>query len=138
MKKIALWKNLIICLVVVAVLVVLMGPQSSVSMEALDQELVMKGTSGYTLRTTYAEIRQAELRESLEYGAVVNGESGKREKSGTWKNEEFGEYRLCVDAKVNSCIVLYMESEIHVINIESNESTASLYEAILKLVDNTE
>lgn len=138
MKKAAIWKNLIICLVIVIVLAVFMDPQSPVSMEALDKELLIKGNSGYTIRIIYAEIQHSELRESLDYGVIVSGENERREKSGTWRNEEFGEYRICVDAKVDYCIVLYTESEIQVVNIESNESTASLYEAILKLADDTE
>lgn len=124
-----------ICLLLVAVLTVLINPRSPVSMEALDEELVVQGSSGGAVRITYSEIQYAELRESLDYGVVVRGEDGKRERSGIWKNEEFGEYQLCVDAKIKSCIVLHMKSGIQVVNIESDQSTASLYDAILKRAD---
>ena len=138
MKKSFIWKNIIIWLIVLTAMAVFLNRGSAVGMKSSDRELVVSGNSGASVTIAYADIQTIEMREYLDYGTVVDGVDGKKEKSGTWKNEEFGEYRLCVDAKVNSCIVLYMESEIQVINIESNESTASLYEAILKLVDNTE
>ena len=138
MKKASMYKNIIIWLVVIAVLAIFMNPGSPVSMEALEGEFVMQGNSGYIVRITYAEIQFMELREGLDYGMLVSGVDGKKEKSGTWENEEFGEYQLCVDAKVSSCIILHTKTGIQVVNIESDKSTAGLYKAILNQTGNME
>lgn len=134
MKRVSVWKTLIIWMIVIAVLAMFMKPRHMVSTEAFDGYLTIQGNSGYTISIVYDEIQYIELRENLDYGTVVNGLDEKKEKSGIWENEEFGEYQLCVNAKIDTCIILYMEPGIQVINFESDKSTESLYEAILNQI----
>ena len=131
MKKASLWKNLIVWLVVIAVLATVMKPRQTTSIEAFDGYLTFQGGSGYVINIAYNEIQHVELRENVDYGTVVDGIDEKKEKSGTWKSDEFGEYQLCINTRIYCCIILYMETGIKVVNFESDKSTKSLYEAII-------
>lgn len=135
MKKMSVWKNMILWLIVIAAFAFFMQPHDTVSLESFDETLKIQGESGYTIDLVYDEIQNVELIENLDYGVMIKGVDENKEKSGIWKNDEFGEYQLCVNAKIDSCIVLHIENGIQVVNYESNKSTESLYEAILTRIE---
>ena len=132
MKSDSAWKNLILWVVVIAVFAVFLHPRRTVNADANEGYLTITGASGYTVEIRYEDVRSAELRESMDYGTRIDGTDEKKEKSGLWNNDEFGQYRLCVNAKVPSCIILTTDQGVTVVNYESRTSTQQLYEAILR------
>jgi hypothetical protein len=134
LKRGSFWKTIVIWILVIAVLAMIMQPHRTVSTEGFDGRVEIQSRSGYTLDIVYDQVEKIELRENLDYGRIVDGTDEKKEKSGLWENEEFGEYHLCVNEKVDSCIVLWTSSDVLVVNYESDKSTESLYEAILKQI----
>lgn len=132
MKTRLFWKTIVIWIIVIAILSMVMQPHRTVSTEGFDGRLEVQSNSGYTIDIDYENVEKIELRENLDYGRMLDGTDQSKEKSGLWENEEFGEYRLCVNAKIDLCIALETPSGVFVVNYESAKSTESLYEAILK------
>lgn len=134
MKRASLWRNLLIWVVVIACLAMFMQPRRTVRSEAFEDGLTVESESGYVIDIAYEDVTAIELREDFDYGTLIDGVDEKKEKSGVWENEELGQYRLCVNAGIPSCIILHTESGSLVINYESDRSTQSLYEAMLEQI----
>ena len=132
MKKISVWKNLLLWLIVIAIFALFMKPHHAVSTEGFDGKLTVQGNSGYTIQIAYDQITGIELRDNLGYGILVSGVNQGKEMSGIWENEELGEYHLCINTTIDSCIIVYIGKEIYVVNYESERSTKSMYTAILE------
>ncbi len=132
MKKIYFLRSVALWIIIVFILAMVLKPYRIVNTEAFDGSLQIRGYSGYTIDVAYTEIESAELLKDLDYGVLIEGTDKKKEKSGIWENEMFGEYQLCVNTAINDCIILRTASDTLVINYESAKSTENLYEAILK------
>lgn len=106
----------------------------SVSLLSLKADgLAFESTSGLSSAVSWTEIRSAEVRQEADYGAVVQGTDNSKEKSGIWKNAEFGEYELFVNPGIKTCIVCFTNADqVIVFNFESADSTMSLYEVIVR------
>ena len=130
MKEYSPWKTLALWVIVIAVFAVFFQPRRPVRAEAEEGSLAITGASGYTAVIRYEDVTGMELRDSLDYGTKLDGTDSRKEKSGTWENDEFGTYELCVSAKFPTCIVLTTEAGTTVVNFESERSTRSLYEAL--------
>lgn len=132
MKKISFLKSTILWIIAIIVFSMVLKPHRTVNTEAFDGKIRIQGYSGYTMDVAYDEIESVELQKNFDYGIPVDGTDEKKEKSGIWKNAMFGEYQLCVNTAIDTCIILHMTSGVLVMNYESEKSTESLYEAILK------
>ena len=126
---IALW------ITVFAVLSIFMKPVKSTSCVAQVGKLLMIGRSGYELPIIYEKVTIIEYRGEISYGTLVDGVDDGKEKSGQWENDEFGQYLLCVNAKVKSGIVLHIEEQTMIINYESEKSTRALYDALVEQIN---
>ena len=126
---IALW------IAVFAALSMFMKPVRSTSCVAQEGRLLVTGRSGYELPVIYEKVTIIEYREEIDFGTLIDGVDDGKEKSGRWKNDEFGQYLLCVNAKVNPCIVLHTEEQTIVINYESQQSTQALYDALVEQIN---
>ena len=125
------WISWAVWAVVILILSRFMGSERVVGVTVESDGLSFETDSGYASQLKWDEIQSLELRESLSYGTLVEGVDGSREKSGIWNSEEFGEYELFSNAKLNRCIVCRRETgQVIAFNFESEESTKSLYDAI--------
>ena len=125
------WISWAVWAVVILILSRFMGSEKVVGVTVESDGLSFETDSGYASQLKWDEIQSLELRESLSYGTLVEGADDGREKSGIWNSEEFGEYELFSNAKLNRCIVCRRENgQVIAFNFESEESTKSLYDAI--------
>ena len=86
----------------------------------------------------YAETESIELLDNLDEfdrGTMIGGNESKRCVSGTFQNEQFGEYELHVLTKLDSYIVVNSSNGVLVFNIESDETTAALYDFFCERID---
>lgn len=120
---------------VFAVLSIFMKPVRSTSCAAQEGRILVTGRSGYELPVVYEKVTVIEYRGEIDYGTMIDGADDGKEKSGRWENDEFGQYLLCVNAKVEPCIVLHTEEQTMVINYESEQSTRALYDALVEQID---
>jgi len=86
----------------------------------------------------YAETESIELLDNLEEfdrGTMISGNESRRCVSGTFQNEAFGEYELHTLTKLDNYIVVKSSNGVLVFNIESDETTAALYDFFRERID---
>ena len=98
-----------------------------------DEEYIqLKGPfgSGAPVILYYDDIRSAEILDDFPVGEQVDGYAGKDVFFGTWENEEFGRYTLCIGLKCTDYIQITTEEGIVVCNAADEEETAAFCETI--------
>lgn len=132
-----IWISWILWIAVILILARVMGGGSQVIAVTIEEDgLSLLSEAGTDFRFGWEEVKDLELREEWDYGTKVEGVDNGEEKSGTWENTELGEYMLLVNADIRSVILCGMENgENLVFNFESEESTASLYRAMLEKLE---
>lgn len=130
------WISWAVWAVVILILSRFMGSEKAVGVNVESDGLSFETDSGYASQLKWDDIQSLELRESLSCGTLVEGVNSRKEKSGVWSSEEFGEYELFSNAKLSSCIVCQRKTgQVIAFNFESEESTRSLYDAILRRIE---
>jgi len=118
----------VITLVVLALAGILLFA-GGVSVEADDTGMTIKGFMfGETV--SFDDITSIELRENFDKGSRSFGLGGVKISSGTFKNEEFGLYRLCVYNNVKSYIIISCGQKTIVFNVKTAEETKELYDYV--------
>lgn len=122
---------------VLIMLVVLLVPAMSLFDDAgsnafkwTEEGLAITYPDNTTVTVRYDEVTGVELSEGIAYGTCVKGGTEKQYRYGTWNNEQFGDYQLFTDMDFYSCIIFYTEQGVVVINFESDDTTAVLYESV--------
>lgn len=87
-------------------------------------------------KVAYDEIREVVFEAEPDYGEPVEGTTRDDMRLGIWESPTLGSYWNCTDTKVKSCVWVKTDDRTYAINIESNETTRALYEAILKAMAN--
>lgn len=87
-------------------------------------------------KVSYDEIREAVFEAEPEYGEPVKGTTKDGMRLGIWESPTLGSYWNCTDVKVKSCVWVKTDDRTYAINVESDETTRALYEAILKAMAN--
>lgn len=129
------WISWIIWLAVIIGLANIMGT-GTVDTTTMDADgLYFESASGCTSSIKWEDIQSVEVSECPDFGTLVEGTDEASEKSGKWINDDFGEYELFVSTKIENCIICKTkDNRIVVFNFESEDSTVSLYDAILKKI----
>lgn len=84
---------------------------------------------------SYDQISSLALTDLPDVGQLKEGIQQKRLQCGSWENETWGEYTLCIDPRVDRCIVLTMDSgDTYVINYENSNSTEQLHTMFSELL----
>ncbi len=117
----------VIVLAAVAVLIAVAMTTGHVDVTLNDDSVTVDATMMH--RTVdFDDIVALELRDGMDYGSRVGGLGNSNYLTGSFKNSEFGIYDLAVHAKVDRCIVLYMEGKNMVFNLDSDEKTAAFFD----------
>ena len=93
-----------------------------------------EGEPHYTIEVRYDDIEDLERAADLELGECLEGGETKRCRYGLWENDSFGRYRLCVWTGLTEYVVMETAEGTVVCNYESDESTVSLYDALVKFL----
>ncbi|MCD7812742.1 MAG: hypothetical protein LUH20_01585 [Lachnospiraceae bacterium] len=83
----------------------------------------------------YADVTSLELCTDANYGTCISGNDSGSAYYGTWENDLWGTYSLCVTQSIGNCIVMQTDDATFVINYESEEITSALFEEIQKYCD---
>lgn len=127
-------RSMIIFIFVIAVISLFRNREETLTYSFSEEGFTVEAVSGYCVSVDWDSILSAEEREALELGTLVEGTDADTERSGSWENEEFGQYILCADAKVDSYVVLYTQTGVVAVNFEDEEATASLCQAIEEML----
>ena len=80
----------------------------------------------------FAKIRTISLIGTLERGEMVRGTSTRHVARGIWENDAYGEYTLCINERINCCLVIQADSQTLVYNYESSETTQGIYDMLVQ------
>ena len=125
-KKNHIWTVLI--LLAVLIYTVIAGPAITV---AADREHLKLDMPNHAVVLPYDSITAASLEKSVDYGVCSVGKDARQYKCGTWENEAWGSYTLCVYTAAEQCVVLETTTGRYVVNMASDADTERLYEMIL-------
>lgn len=105
------------------------NPREMVTIQVEDTALILGGYEDITYEIPLDAINELSYVEEAEYP-----EESKSILHGTYSNERWGEYILCVNGKVPACIVMETERGTYVFNYDNENTTKALYEALLELL----
>lgn len=129
-------KNWGVLLIVVAVVMLytLSGGSVGICLNFEDEALAVSA-SDYDWTIPYDRIEALELVSLPDTGNMLDGVSRRNLRCGTWENEVWGEYTLCIRPDIDRCIVMTQkDGEVFVFNYESSSTTESLAEMISELL----
>lgn len=75
----------------------------------------------------YEQIISLELTDAEDFGTLLNGTEKRTLHYGTYGNDPWGQYNLCIDPRIKTCIVIETTNGFFVLNYENEESTQQLY-----------
>lgn len=83
----------------------------------------------------YGEVTDVSYEENMEFGTCIEGTDSHSVRSGCWRNADWGEYFLCADKSVNTCVVITTERAIFAFNCESDGTTRNICETLKRWID---
>ena len=130
-KKITALAVFFLFIVIVTLFVLNLGVSADVS----EKKFKVSGF-WYKREINYSDIESVNIYTDIEYGERVSGMSYISIYRGTYKNDEFGEYKCAVNKDVESCIAVKLKSgEYYVFNSVDRENTLEIYEFIKQRVN---
>ena len=133
-------KNLIFILLIPALVLfyVFSGGSMGISLDFGEDALILSA-SDHDWTIPYDQIEALELADLPETGTLLNGAEKRNLCFGTWENDIWGEYTLCIDPRIRRCIVITAADDSHyVLNYESAEATEELMKLITDIVHSKE
>ena len=82
----------------------------------------------------YDRIISLELTDAEDFGTLLNGAEKRTLHYGSYENDSWGQYNLCIDPRIETCIVIETGSGFFVLNYENEESTQQLYTMFTELL----
>ncbi|MBE6017879.1 MAG: hypothetical protein E7233_09820 [Lachnospiraceae bacterium] len=102
-----------------------------------DDALTLTGPRKTSVTVAYDDIESIELITLADPGEKVDGGSSRSYYWGTWKNEEYGEYKLFVSKKTPAAILVKTNAgEIIIFNQGDTVTTENTYKLFGELLDN--
>ncbi|MBQ8359489.1 MAG: hypothetical protein IJX37_06230 [Oscillospiraceae bacterium] len=129
-------KNIFLILIILAMVLIytLSGGSVGISLD-FGEDALSVSAANMDWNLSYDQIADMKLTELSNVGFMVEGIDKGSLQCGTWQNEIWNEYTLCICPKLSQCIVLTQnDGSIFVLNYESDESTAALYNMFTELL----
>lgn len=129
-------KNLIFVALLLAIMLfyIFSGGSVGISLDFGEDALTLSA-SEYDWVIPYEQVQSLELTALPHTGRMIEGSDKRTLRCGTWENETWGEYVLCIDPRIDSCIVVTMNSgEVYVLNYENSDSTGQLHKMFTELL----
>ena len=127
------WKRDLICSLAVVVIVFVVGffRGNVPVLSPGETQLTVQAPDGQVYCIDYTDVTAVSLLSGCSYGTCREGKDAGKYFYGRWENEAWGEYDLCVYAKVPCCLVIASGSaDTLVVNGSSEEETEQLGELL--------
>lgn len=126
----------LVAVLVVFTLITSVRGQTGVSINFGDDTLDLTGPNQFSCSIEYDKIKSLSLIELTEIGEPVNGDSNRRYQWGTYANDAWGEYTLCISKKIESALLITLQTDDHVVfNFESEDTTTALLDMFNDLLE---
>lgn len=132
--KSAVLRQLVFVLVIFALLlpVAIWDSGTQVKVRFYTEDMMIK-SDRYTMTVRYDQIANAELTELVEPGEKVqDGFDNDIVRTGTWRNDIWGEYSINADPDTTTCVKLTLtDGRVFVFSSKDDDKTAQLYDSLL-------
>ena len=101
-----------------------------------EDHMTITGPSGapFVVTVDYQDILSVSEADTLDPGVRLEGLDTERCRFGSWQNDAYGNYTLCVSPAFPNHIVLETVNGIVAFNYESADSTQHLYSALVEML----
>lgn len=124
-------------LIAAVIIFTLIRGGSGMDMDFGDDTLVVSSPEEFSFSVDYDEISSTELVDFTDSGTMLSGGENSSYAWGVWENDAWGEYSMCVIKKLDTAILITtQDGERMVFNYESDDTTASLFQAFNEMLDN--
>jgi hypothetical protein len=132
--------SIIVCIIIIIVFILFFrnNLRETTYVSVGEDALLIQGYKGQEVSIPYGELTRVELTGEVNFGTMINGTDTVRGTSGTWKNDEYGEYSLYINKKVTDYLVLTTDTQTTVFNYESVNVTDNIYTAFEELMNSKE
>lgn len=126
--------SLFVVIIAAVTLFSLMGEKSGIYLDFCEESLTVS-VSDFEAAIPYADIAALELSLLPDSGTIIEGADKHTVRYGTWQNDTWGEYTLCITPKVSQGLVLTLkDGSIFILNYQDTESTEALYKMFTDLL----
>lgn len=133
--------NLLICLIIIIGVSVYYGfsGNSSVKLDIGEEMMTVSDSSDgidFSITVNYDEITDIYLMDSagLGLGEMITGYDGKKLQFGEWSSSSFGDVSVYAVPSVEKYMVITTDDTVFAMNLESEETTESLYNAMCEML----
>ena len=125
------WRDVIFCIVLVVIILVFFEGKNSIKPYIQEDTFTINGLEEDTITFRYEDLDSIELRPELDlfdFGEKIEGTEQRKCMSGTYRNSEFGEYKLFVATNVSQYLVLHLsDGSVVVFSSENEETVTAMY-----------
>lgn len=102
-----------------------------------ETDSVLVTSDRYKMTIQYDEVEKVTLEPIADAGESVAGKDTMVLRTGTWKNDTWGEHYICADLDCTQCIVVQItDGRTLVFSSKNDQTTAELYETLLTYLPN--
>ena len=132
-------KNLIWLIVIVVAFAIFSTVRGGTStyLDFSDDKITVTAPENFSYIAEYDEISSIELVDEFEPGTMISGGDTRKYQWGTWENQAYGEFTLCVSKRIDNALIISLANgETLVVNYESDQTTQALLDFINGLIEN--
>lgn len=128
----------VIIIVIVGIVSLLRGG-GQMGLDIGDDAMTVTSPDEFSFTVAFDEIGSMELVELTDPGTMLSGDENSGFSWGTWENEAWGQYSRCTCKKADQAILITTLDDAHMVfSFESDDTTASLLDALNDLLANRE
>lgn len=110
-----------------------LGGNGEITVTLNDDDFSVKGPM-FDHTFAYNEVDSIELDPKFDKGKRISGYGTSTIKSGNFRNDELGDYKLASYAKIMPCIVIIVDGEYYAFNQSSDKLTEDLYDKLMERI----
>lgn len=129
------WRDVVVCIILVVVILIFFDGNRTIKTIVTEEDFTIEGLEEDSITFRYEELDSIEMRQGLEdydLGEKIEGNELRKCICGTYKNSEFGEYRLFIVTNVTRYLVLHLPEDTTVVVSAENEETVEAMYNFLK------
>ena len=125
------WRDVIFCILLVVIILIFFEDRHGIKPLIEMETFRIEGVADDSVEFRYETLDDIELRmelDAFDFGEKLEGGEQRKCRSGTYRNSEFGEYKLFVDTGVSRFLVLHLsDGTVVVFSSENEETVTAMY-----------
>jgi len=136
-KKFSINKRYILNFMVFIIALIIISSlihEKNLSLIIKDESIQLSFETEEEITINDKDIISIEYTDTFDQGSMVSGTVDDSILYGIWKNAEYGEYKLAINEKIDSYIVVTTTEDTYVFNYENEDTTISFFDVYYERV----